>query len=281
MKKIILLSIFTFLLFSVNVNAWVIKWNITFGGEKIYHFPGCENYNETKINTRYWERWFNTEEEARKAGWRKAYNCPSYFKKPTEIKTKKPKIEVKAKTNTYNWQKSCDIKYPWTVYRSYDDKCICWNGKEYSIWNTCENKEINQIQEYKKFCFYSDGRKWVFWEISYEWNTCMKNWFWERTKEQKSCDKKYPWTIYRPSDDMCICPNGIDYSEKDECKPKPKYTDEEEMYNELINGPLLCKEWSVYDYIDRKCKFYKYKQWWETNEEIAEMDYFINKLRYK
>lgn len=266
MKKIILILI-TFLLLTLNVNAWVIKWNISFSGEKIYHFPGCDHYNETIINTYYWEKWFNTEEEARRAWWRKAYNCPAYFNNPIKI------------NNKYNWQKSCDKKYPWTIYRASDDKCICANWKDYSIGNTCEYKKINQKQKYKKFCFYDDGRKWIFWEISYEWNTCMENWFWERTKEQKSCDKKYPWTIYRASDNMCICPNEIDYSEKNKCEPKPKYNNEEEELNEILIASSLCEEWSVYDYINHKCRFYKYKIGWKTNEEIAESDYFINELK--
>lgn len=53
-----------------------IKWNISFHwGEKIYHLPWCPDYDATKINTSYWERWFCSEEEAINAGWRRAYNC--------------------------------------------------------------------------------------------------------------------------------------------------------------------------------------------------------------
>jgi len=55
----------------------VIKWNISYKSqEKIYHIPWCPNYSDTVINTTYGERWFCTEEEARAAWWRKAYNCP-------------------------------------------------------------------------------------------------------------------------------------------------------------------------------------------------------------
>lgn len=51
-----------------------IKGNISYNtGEKIYHVPGQEYYDETQINTGAGERWFCTEEEARAAGWRKAY----------------------------------------------------------------------------------------------------------------------------------------------------------------------------------------------------------------
>ena len=54
----------------------LIKWNISYKTkEKIYHLPWCQNYNDTVINTNYWERWFCTEEEAIAAGRRKAKNC--------------------------------------------------------------------------------------------------------------------------------------------------------------------------------------------------------------
>lgn len=55
----------------------IIKGNIGFNTrEKIYHLPNCPYYLSTKIDERYGERWFCTEEEAVSAGWRKAYNCP-------------------------------------------------------------------------------------------------------------------------------------------------------------------------------------------------------------
>ncbi len=50
-----------------------IKGNIsTNSGEKIYHIRGQEYYNATKIRPYYGERWFCSEAEARKAGWRRA-----------------------------------------------------------------------------------------------------------------------------------------------------------------------------------------------------------------
>jgi|SRR3989338_4535779 len=55
----------------------IIKGNVGFNTkEKIYHLPNCPYYLSTKIDKRYGERWFCTEEEALSAGWRKAYNCP-------------------------------------------------------------------------------------------------------------------------------------------------------------------------------------------------------------
>ena len=50
-----------------------IKGNISFDGEKIYHLPGQEYYDDTNIDPAYGELWFCTEEEARANGWRKAY----------------------------------------------------------------------------------------------------------------------------------------------------------------------------------------------------------------
>ena len=50
-----------------------IKGNISYNtGEKIYHVPGQEYYDETVISPEYGERWFCSEEEARAAGWRRA-----------------------------------------------------------------------------------------------------------------------------------------------------------------------------------------------------------------
>ncbi|MER8734712.1 hypothetical protein NKH28_34055 [Mesorhizobium sp. M1227] len=50
-----------------------IKGNISYNtGEKIYHVPGQEYYWETRINLLKGERWFCSEEAARKAGWRKS-----------------------------------------------------------------------------------------------------------------------------------------------------------------------------------------------------------------
>ena len=54
-------------------NEPVIKGNISVHtGEKIYHVPGGEYYDETVINEAKGERWFCTEAEAVAAGWRKS-----------------------------------------------------------------------------------------------------------------------------------------------------------------------------------------------------------------
>lgn len=54
----------------------VIKGNINSSGEMIYHLPGCNSYNVTKIDESRGEKWFCSESEALVAGWRKALNCP-------------------------------------------------------------------------------------------------------------------------------------------------------------------------------------------------------------
>jgi endonuclease YncB( thermonuclease family) len=47
-----------------------IKGNINNEGERIYHVPGSKNFDETVIDESKGERWFCTEAEARRAGWR-------------------------------------------------------------------------------------------------------------------------------------------------------------------------------------------------------------------
>lgn len=49
----------------------LIKGNISSNG-RIYHVPGQEHYNRTRINTANGERWFCTRGQAEAAGWRAA-----------------------------------------------------------------------------------------------------------------------------------------------------------------------------------------------------------------
>ncbi len=50
-----------------------IKGNISYRtGEKIYHVPGQQYYTRTQIDTSDGERWFCSEDEAIRAGWRKS-----------------------------------------------------------------------------------------------------------------------------------------------------------------------------------------------------------------
>ncbi len=48
----------------------LIKGNISSKGERIYHVPGGQYYERTKISTAKGERWFCTEAEARAVVWR-------------------------------------------------------------------------------------------------------------------------------------------------------------------------------------------------------------------
>ncbi len=49
-----------------------IKGNISRSGERIYHVPGGQYYDRTKIDPSKGERWFCSEAEATVAGWRRS-----------------------------------------------------------------------------------------------------------------------------------------------------------------------------------------------------------------
>ena len=49
-----------------------IKGNISRSGSRIYHKPEDRNYSKTKIDKMNGEKWFCSEKDARKAGWRRA-----------------------------------------------------------------------------------------------------------------------------------------------------------------------------------------------------------------
>ena len=54
-----------------------IKWNISYNSKtKVYYLPECWKYNEVKIDSMYWEKWFCSEQEAIDAWWIKSYRCP-------------------------------------------------------------------------------------------------------------------------------------------------------------------------------------------------------------
>ncbi len=55
-----------------NNGVCVIKGNIGRNKKLIYHLPSGRYYAQTKINQMKGERWFCTEEEAKRAGWRKS-----------------------------------------------------------------------------------------------------------------------------------------------------------------------------------------------------------------
>ncbi len=49
-----------------------IKGNISRSGERIFHIPGGQYYDRTKISPAKGQRWFCSEAEATAAGWRKS-----------------------------------------------------------------------------------------------------------------------------------------------------------------------------------------------------------------
>ena len=55
----------------------VIKGNVRRDrGTKVYHLPGCFNYEKIVINEREGDQWFCSEKEAEAAGFRKSEDCP-------------------------------------------------------------------------------------------------------------------------------------------------------------------------------------------------------------
>ena len=48
----------------------LIKGNVNSKGNRIYHVPGANNYDDTRINANKGERWFCSKAEAEAAGWR-------------------------------------------------------------------------------------------------------------------------------------------------------------------------------------------------------------------
>lgn len=58
---------------SIRKPGCTIKGNISIStGKKLYHLPGMEDYESTRIEPAKGERWFCTESEAIANGWRKA-----------------------------------------------------------------------------------------------------------------------------------------------------------------------------------------------------------------
>ncbi len=57
---------------TVASGGCLIKGNISSSGERIYHVPGGQYYDRTKIAEGKGERWFCSEAEAVAAGWRKS-----------------------------------------------------------------------------------------------------------------------------------------------------------------------------------------------------------------
>jgi hypothetical protein len=49
-----------------------IKGNINAEGERIYHMPGQRHYDDAAVSRLFGERYFCSETEARRAGWRRS-----------------------------------------------------------------------------------------------------------------------------------------------------------------------------------------------------------------
>lgn len=58
-----------------SANPERIKGNISSDGRKLYHAPGCPDYERTQIDEGRGERWFDSRAEAEAAGWMRASSC--------------------------------------------------------------------------------------------------------------------------------------------------------------------------------------------------------------
>ena len=59
-----------------NSNRCRIKGNINSEGIRLYHMPHGRRYAETVVTVSKGERWFCSEDEATRAGWRRAGPAP-------------------------------------------------------------------------------------------------------------------------------------------------------------------------------------------------------------
>ena len=55
-----------------SASECTLKGNVSSSGERIYHVPGGQYYERTRISPQKGEQWFCTEADAIAAGWRKA-----------------------------------------------------------------------------------------------------------------------------------------------------------------------------------------------------------------
>lgn len=165
-----------------------------------------------------------------------------------------------SKQNLNTLNKSCSKKFPWTIYRSTDEMCICpkdWEGK------STRNKEINWCpldrEEFKKLennCSYA--KPWTIYdtkskscicENGNKWNDSSKcsaqEIYWaEKDKMDKQCDSKWKWTKYMSTKPdwiklnkaQCLCPDWTPY------------------HNARSMWCERCWEWTVWSYKTLKCE---------------------------
>ena len=72
---VVLVVMFLVLQSAQAKTACLIKGNVTKKGKtitRIYHLPGTQYYKTVKINAKEGDKWFCTEKDAKKAGFRKS-----------------------------------------------------------------------------------------------------------------------------------------------------------------------------------------------------------------
>jgi len=82
----------------------------------------------------------------------------------------------------------CSKKYPWTIYRKLDDKCVCPDN----------NKQWNSIS---KLCATEKEIKLA---LNKQQLDVKKE---EELAQNNTCNTKKPWTIYKKSANKCVCTN--------------------------------------------------------------------------
>ena len=116
--------------------------------------------------------------------------------------------------NTLSQDAQCNLKYPWTEYRSSDWWCACpWDAKWTSSWSSYTKSCKWQWDQLctKKYWNYAESS-------SYDYNTCIcKDWY-ERNSSRTSCIKRtascssYGPNAYLWTDNLCYCKNWYEWN---------------------------------------------------------------------
>ena len=148
------------------------------------------------------------------------YHCHSSNTQTNVTSTKNTTIWT-AYWITVSKDSLCNTKFPWTIYRASDDKCVCANWSEWdSLRRHCPiatnyNQQIATSNSSLKNTQCEIKYPWTIYRASddkcvcqnwKEWNITTKSCETEYDINTEKCNSKYPWTVYRESDDQCICP---------------------------------------------------------------------------
>lgn len=129
------------------------------------------------------------------------------------------------KTVKIDMNKSCNAKYPWTIYRQFDEMCVCpvdWNWKSSRKENYHCKTYSEAIKQENDLC--STKFKWTIYNVS-KWICQCTNWaIWNKYTQceiekvpfeewQKRCNEKYPESVYQEETWICWCKyDAVGYS---------------------------------------------------------------------